>query len=67
MSERPSEVLRIAEARLSATWQGVSQDWRDAVAIEFATTFLAPLQDVTGRYLEAVRELEAALDEVEAP
>ncbi|HSW29033.1 MAG TPA: hypothetical protein VLH75_05980 [Longimicrobiales bacterium] len=65
MSELHSETLRVAAVRLSATWEGVSAEWRDPVAAEFARRFLGPLQETIDRYLEAVRELEAALEDVE--
>lgn len=64
MSVQPSEVLRLAGVRLDASWNLVSQEWRDEVAGQFAKVFMADLQKARAKYFEVVQEVESILDEV---
>lgn len=64
MSERPSRTLVAANRRLAATWSETSQVWQDEVAARFVDNFLRPTQQTANRYLEALEELESAIEDI---
>ena len=63
MNERPSRTLVAANRRLAATWNETSKVWQDEVATRFVTNFLVPVQQSSNRYLEALEQLESAIEE----